>query len=70
MNEVVDRILNNYASIRPMDEAQFAESRKRITRYIETLSATGQKDTGQLTLYGLAYLKELNEGTDPRFTGC
>jgi hypothetical protein len=70
MNEVVDCILKSYASIRPMDEAQIVESRKRISRYIETLSATGQKDTSQLTLYGLAYLKELHEGTDPRFTGC
>jgi hypothetical protein len=22
------------------------------------------------TIYGLAYLKELHEGRDPRFTGC
>lgn len=70
MNEVVDQILTSYALIRPMDAAQIGESRKRISRYIETLSAAGRKDTCQLTLYGLAYLKELHEGTDPRFTGC
>ena len=58
MNEVVDRILNSYASIRPMDEAQFAISRQRISRYIETLFAAGQNDTSQLTVYGLAYLQE------------
>jgi hypothetical protein len=30
----------------------------------------GQRDAKQLTVYGLAYLKELHEGRDPRFTGC
>jgi hypothetical protein len=34
------------------------------------LAAAGQRDAGQLTVYGLAYLKELHEGRDPRFTGC
>jgi hypothetical protein len=36
----------------------------------EKLTAAGQKDTHQLTVYGLACLKELHEGRDPRFTGC
>jgi hypothetical protein len=70
MDEVVDRILNRYALVRTLDKAQVAESRERISRYIEKLAAAGQKDTRQLTVYGLAYLKELHEGTDPRFTGC
>jgi hypothetical protein len=66
MNKVVDRILSRY----PLDEKRAAEARVKISRYIETLSAAGQKDTRQLTMYGLAYLKELHEGKDPRFTGC
>ena len=70
MNEVVDRILNRYALVRTLDEARVAESREKISRHIETLAAAGQKDTHQLTVYGLAYLKELHEGRDPRFTGC
>jgi hypothetical protein len=70
MNEVVDRILNRYALVRTLDEARVAESREKISRYIEKLAADGQKDTHQLTVYGLAYLKELHEGRDPRFTGC
>jgi hypothetical protein len=28
----------------------------------------GRED--QLAVYALAYLKELHEGPDPRFTGC
>jgi len=70
MNEVVDRILNRYALVRTLDEARVAESREKISQYIEKLTAAGQKDTHQLTVYGLAYLKELHEGRDPRFTGC
>ena len=71
MNEkVVDRILNRYTLVRPLDKAQVAESRERISRYIDKLAAAGEKDTHQLTVYGLAYLKELHEGRDPRFTGC
>jgi len=70
MNEVVDRILNRYALVRTLDEVRVAESREKISRYIEKLAAAGHKDTHQLTVYGLAYLKELHEGRDPRFTGC
>jgi hypothetical protein len=70
MNEVVDRVLKRYALIQTMDEAKVAESREKISRYIEKLAAAGQKDTRQLTVYGLAYLKQLHEGRDPRFTGC
>jgi hypothetical protein len=70
MNEVVDRVLKRYALIQTMDEARVAESREKISRYIEKLAGAGQKDNRQLTVYGLAYLKQLHEGRDPRFTGC
>jgi hypothetical protein len=33
-------------------------------------SRAGQNDAQRLAVYGLAYLKELHEGRDPRFTGC
>ena len=70
LGRALDRILNRYALVRTLDEARVAESREKISRYIEKLAAAGQKDTRQLTVYGLAYLKELHEGRDPRFTGC
>jgi hypothetical protein len=47
-----------------------ADSRKRIGQYIQDLSKAGHSDSHQLAVYGLAYLKELHEGPDPRFTGC
>jgi hypothetical protein len=49
--------------MRPLDAERVSDSRLKITKYIESLSTAGHRD-------GLAYLKELHEGRDPRFTGC
>jgi hypothetical protein len=70
MNDLVDRILNTYQLMRPLDPDRVSDSRRKITRYIESLASAGQSDAQQLAVYGLAYLKELDEGRDPRFTGC
>jgi hypothetical protein len=70
MNDVVEIILNTYQSMCPLDAERTADSRQKISRYIETLVSAGQRDAEQLTVYGLAYLTELREGQDPRFTGC
>jgi glycerol-3-phosphate dehydrogenase len=70
MNDVVEGILNAYQSMRPLDAERTADSRQKISRYIESLASAGQRDAEQLTIYGLAYLTELHEGYDPRFTGC
>jgi hypothetical protein len=70
MNDVIEIILNTYQSMCPLDAERVADSRQKISRYIETLSSAGQRDAEQLTIYGLAYLTELHEGQDPRFTGC
>jgi hypothetical protein len=70
MNDIVERILNAYQLKRPLDAERVADSRRKISRYLESLASAGQRDTKRLTIYGLAYLKELHEGRDPRFTGC
>ena len=70
MNDVVELILNTYKSMRPLDAEQVADSRQKISRYIQSLSSAGQRDDEQLTIYGLAYLTELHAGQDPRYTGC
>ena len=70
MNDLVDRILSIYQLMRPLDPDRVSDSRQRITRYIESLASAGQSDAQQLAVYGLAYLKELHEKRDPRFTGC
>jgi hypothetical protein len=70
MNDVVDRVLNTYQLMRPLDPDRVSYSRRKITRYIDSLASAGQNDAQKLAVYGLAYLKELHEGRDPRFTGC
>jgi hypothetical protein len=70
VNDVVDRILNAYQLKRSLDPRRVADSRLKINAYLESLAAAGQRDSRRLTIYGLAYLTELNEGRDPRFTGC
>jgi hypothetical protein len=70
MNDVIDRILNDYQLTRPLDAERVADSRRRIGAYLKSLATAGHGDTKQLTIYGMAYLKELHEGRDPRFTGC
>ena len=70
MDDVVDRIMNTYQLMRPLDPERVLDLRQKITRYIESLASAGQSDAQQLAAYGLAYLKEMHEGRDPRFTGC
>jgi hypothetical protein len=70
MNDMVECILNTYQSMRPLDAERVVYSRQDLSRYIESLASAGQRDAEQLTIYGLAYLTELQEGQDPRFTGC
>jgi hypothetical protein len=70
MKDVVDRILSTYQVMRPLNAERVADSRLRITRYIESLASAGKSDAQELAEYGLVYLKEMHEGRDPRFTGC
>ena len=69
MREVIERALKSYELTDAMDPAQVARSRERVTRYIDSLISAGQNDPLRLTEYACAYLKELHEGPDPRFTG-
>jgi hypothetical protein len=70
MIDVINRILSTYQSMCPLDAERATDSREKISRYIENLASAGERDAEQLTIYGLAYLTELQEGHDPRFTGC
>jgi hypothetical protein len=70
MMEIVDRVLEIYQTTAKLDSERAAHSRKKIIGYIETLASAGQRDTNELAVYAMAYLKELHEGPDRRFTGC
>ena len=46
MNDLVERILNSYQSMRPrpLDPERVADSRQKISRYLESLASAGQRD--------------------------
>ena len=66
MKEIIDKALQGYE----LDPELIALSRAKVAQYLDKLTSAGQADTQQLTEYALAYVKELHEGPDPRFTGC
>lgn len=70
MCEITDKALKNYKLGRDMDPSQIAQLRDRTSRYIGKLISAGQDDPDRLAEYAYAYMKELYEGPDPRFTGC
>ncbi|HKR84030.1 MAG TPA: hypothetical protein VJS37_07620 [Terriglobales bacterium] len=70
MKEIIDRALGSYELADRLSAEQLAQSRERICRYIDKLVAAGQKDPQKLAEYARAYLKEMHEDRDPRFTGC
>jgi len=69
MKEIIEQALKSYELTDAMDAALVARSRERVTRYIDSLISAGQSDPHRLGEYARAYLKELHEGPDPRFTG-
>jgi hypothetical protein len=69
-NDVIDRVLATYSLIRPLKPGEIDASREKIGGYLQKLVAAGQTDVHELAVFGLAYLKELHEGPNPRFSGC
>jgi hypothetical protein len=67
VREIVDSILRAYGN--QLDSDFIEASRQKVSRYIETLASTGERDPEQLTTYGVAYLNELRN-PDPRYSGC
>jgi hypothetical protein len=63
MTDVLTDIVRAYG--RDLD----LEASRKIRRYLRTLSSAGKGDSGELTEYGLAYLREL-DSPDRRYSGC
>ena len=70
MEEVVNRVMDTFGMIRSINCEGLEQSKASLTNYIEMLSSAGETDVQRLAMYGLAYLRELHDGPDPRFTGC
>jgi hypothetical protein len=70
MDEVVDRIIHTFGMMRNLDEANLREARESVGSYIDTLSSAGETDPKRLAVFGLAYLRNRQDGSTPGFTGC
>ena len=66
MNDVVERVMASYENY----EHQGREDiRVKVGQYLEMLASAGRRNEEELTYYGLAYLRILHEGPDPRYSG-
>jgi hypothetical protein len=71
MNDAaVDRVMASYENFPALERLGRDEIRVKVGQYLEKLSSAGHGDTEELAFYGLAYLRILQEGPDPRYTGC
>ena len=72
MQAAVDRIMVTYDLLLNRSAAASAEARAKVTDYVATLYAAGEKDMHRLTVCGLTYLRELDGSSNPvkaGFTG-
>ena len=70
MNDVVDRVMTSYEKLPLIEGLAREEIRVKVGQYLAKLSSAGHSETEVLIHYGLAYLRILHEGPDPRYTGC
>ena len=66
----VDRVMASYEKYPALERLGRHEIRVKVSQYLEKLSSAGHRDSEELTYYGLAYLRILRDGPDPRYTGC
>ena len=67
MDDVIKRAMTSYEN----HERQGREdTRVKVGQYLEKLASAGHRDVEELTDYGLAYLRMLHEGPDPRYSNC
>ena len=67
MDDVVERVMASYETYERLERKDI---RIKVGHYLEKLASAGHRDVEELTYYGLAYLRILHEGPDPRYTGC
>jgi hypothetical protein len=70
MNDAVDRVMASYENLSALEHLGREEIRVKVGQYLAKLSSAGHRDTEELASFGLAYLRILHEGPDPRYTGC
>jgi hypothetical protein len=60
----------SYENLPALDRLRREEVGVKVGQYLAKLSSAGHSDAEELAFYGLAYLRILHEGPDPRYTGC
>jgi hypothetical protein len=70
MDDAVERVMASYENLPALELLGREEIRVKIGQYLAKLSSAGHSDAEELTFFGLAYLRILHEGPDPRSTGC
>jgi hypothetical protein len=70
MNDAVDRVMASCELLPALERFGREEIRVKVGQYLEKLSSAGHSDIEELAFFGLAYLRILHEGPDPRYTGC
>ena len=70
MNDAVDRVMASYENLPTLEHLEREQIRVKVSQYLAKLSSAGHSGTEDLAFYGLAYLRILHEGPDPRYTGC
>jgi len=69
MKEIIDRVIGS-ATTTSISAFSPTELRNKVGNYVELLSSAGKRDPEELTHLGIAYLHDIIEGPDPRYTGC
>jgi hypothetical protein len=69
MNEIVERVMQS-ARTASLSKISRTELRSKVGNYVELLSSAGKRDPKELTDLGIAYLRGIIDGPDPRYTGC
>jgi len=70
LNKVIDRVIHTFGMMRNLSEEALNDARESLSSYIETLSSAGETDPQRLAVFGLAYLRNRQDGPPPGFTGC
>jgi hypothetical protein len=62
--------MSSYEKLPAIEGLAREEIRVKVGQYLAILLSAGHSETEDLIHYGLAYLRVLHEGPDPRYTGC
>ena len=70
MDDAVEQVMASYEKLAASERLEREEIRVKVRQYLAKLSSAGHSDSEELAFYGLAYLRILHRGPDPRYTGC